>query len=225
MWDRPGRDIDIELAVPSAGVTKRFVPLCRPLASSTYKFPQGMDLIIRSLMSTHSSHSTPTRWASVAAHAFPTVFTPERCLILERAIAYLSHQSPPNLELLLEVLETIGKLMVGRQSGNITEMEQSMDKLSSLFPVSLVLNSYFMFLIIYHISSETWLMSVTMQIAMNLHLKLFSLVVVSCSIGSVVPATMQTYLCWYVSDFLVNCKGSLHTKLLPESRIFQRHEW
>jgi len=139
VWDRPGRDIDIELAVPSAGVTERIVPLCRPLASSTYKFPQGMVLVIPSLMSSHSSHSTPTRWASVAAHAFPTVFTPERCLILERAIAYLSHQSPPNLELSLEVLETIGKLMIGRQLGNITEMEQSMDKLSSLFSVRLVL--------------------------------------------------------------------------------------
>ena len=201
------------------------MPLCRPLASSTYKFPQGMDLVIRNLMSSHSSHSTPTRWASIAAREFPTVFTPERCLILQRAVAYLTRQSLPNCELSLEVLETIGKLMIGRQSGNITEMEQSMDKLSSLFPVSLVLNNYFMFLIIYHISSETWFMSVTMQIAMKLHSKLFSLVVVSCSIGSAVPATTQTYLCRYVSDFLFNCKGSLHTKLLPESRIFQRHEW
>ena len=139
VWDRPGRDIDIELAVLFAGVTEHFVPLCRLLASSTYKSPQGMDLVICSLMSSHSSHSTPTRWASVAAHAFPTVFTPKQCLILERAIAYLSHQSPPTLELSLEVLETIGKLMIGRQSGNITEMKQSMDKLSSLFSVSLVL--------------------------------------------------------------------------------------
>ena len=143
---------------------------------------------------------------------------------LQRAVAYLSCQSLPNCELSLEVLETIGKLMIGRQLGNITEMEQSMDKLLSLFPVSLVLNNYFMFLIIYHISSETWFMSVTMQIAMKLHSKLFSLVVVSCSIRSAVPATTQTYLCRYVSDFLFNCKG-LHTKLLPESRIFQRHEW
>jgi hypothetical protein len=200
-------------------VTKSFVPLCGPLASSTYKFLQFMDLVIRNLMSSHSLHSTPTQWASIAAHAFPTVITPEQCLILQRTIAYLSRQSLPNCELLLEVLETIGELIIGRQSGNITEMEQSMDKLPSLFPVSLVLNNYFMFLIIYHISSETWFMSVTMQIAMKLHLKLFSLVVVSCSIGSTVPATMQTYLCRYVSDFLVNCKGSLHTKLLSESRI------
>ena len=173
-WDRLGRDIYIKLFITSAGVTKSFVPLCGPLTSSTYKFPQGMDLVIRNLMSSHLSHSAPTQWASIAAHA---------------------------------------------------EMEQSMDKLLSLFPVSLVLNNYFMFLINYYISSETWFMSVTMQIAMKLHSKLFSLVVVSCSIGSAVPATTQTYLCWYVSDFLVNCKGSLHTKLLPESIIFQRHEW
>jgi hypothetical protein len=66
-------------------------------------------------------------------------------------------------------------------------------------------------------------MSTTMQIALKSNSKLFSLAVVSCSIVSAVPATTQTYLCWYVSDFLINCKGSSHTKLLPE--FFQRHEW
>ena len=135
-----------------------------------------------------------------------TVFMPEQCPILERAIAYLSRQSPLNLELSLEVLETI---MIGRQLGNITAIEQSMDKLSSLFCVSLSINNFFMSLIIYHISSKTWFMSVTMQIALKLHSKLFSLAVVLCNI-------MSAYLCWYVSDFLVNCKGSSHTKLFPE---------
>ena len=66
-------------------------------------------------------------------------------------------------------------------------------------------------------------MSATMQIALKSNSKLFSLAVVLCSIVSAVPATTQTYLCWYVSDFLINCKGSSHTKLLPE--FFQRHEW
>jgi hypothetical protein len=64
---------------------------------------------------------------------------PEQCPILERAIAYLSRQSPLNLELSLEVLETI---MIGRQLGNITAIEQSMDKLSSLFCVSLSINNF-----------------------------------------------------------------------------------
>lgn len=120
-----------------------------------YKVPQGVNFVIHNLMTSRSSHPTPTRWASIATHFFPTVFTPEQCLVLERATTYLSHQLLSNSDLSAEVFETITKLAIARQAGHITEMEQSMVKLSSLFPVSQVSILPLVALIIYLISSMT----------------------------------------------------------------------